>query len=78
VGTRLASIYGGVVGDQLGWCCRQLHYLAKPMTKSSSHHLVRRGRVFPEKQLSPEEKAIIEAEDKVNLIVEESYFLKLV
>jgi hypothetical protein len=33
------------------------------MTQSSSHNLVRRGRVFPEKRLSPEEKARIEAED---------------
>jgi len=37
----------------------------KTMTKLSSHHLVRRGRVFPEKQLAPEEKARIEAEDAV-------------
>ncbi|MBC6419719.1 MAG: hypothetical protein GDA44_13620 [Prochloron sp. SP5CPC1] len=35
------------------------------MKQSSSHHLVRRGRVFPEKVLSPEEKARIEAEEAV-------------
>ena len=35
------------------------------MTQSSSSKTVRRGRVFPEKQLSPEEKARIKAEDAV-------------
>jgi len=35
------------------------------MTQSSSPKTVRRGRVFPEKQLSPEEKARIKAEDAV-------------
>ena len=35
------------------------------MTQLSSSKTVRRGRVFPEKQLSPEEKARIEAEDAV-------------
>ena len=35
------------------------------MTQSSSPHSVRRGRVFPEKQLSSEEKARIDAEDSV-------------
>ncbi len=35
------------------------------MTQSSSHKTVRRGRVFPEKQLSPAEKARIKAEDAV-------------
>ena len=41
------------------------YYRVKPMTQSSSHQTVRRGRVFPEKQLSPEEKARIKAEDAV-------------
>lgn len=35
------------------------------MTQASSPQTVRRGRVFPEKQLSPEEKARIKAEDAV-------------
>ena len=35
------------------------------MTQSSSVKTVRRGRVFPEKQLSPEAKARIEAEEAV-------------
>lgn len=35
------------------------------MTQSSSPKTVRRGRVFPEKQLSLEEKARIAAEDAV-------------
>ena len=35
------------------------------MTQLSPHHSVRRGRVFPEKQLSPAEKAKIKAEDAV-------------
>jgi hypothetical protein len=33
------------------------------MTQLSNSKTVRRGRVFPEKQLSPEEKARINAED---------------
>ncbi len=33
------------------------------MTQLSNSKTVRRGRVFPEKQLSPEEKARIKAED---------------
>ena len=40
-------------------------YGVKTMTQSSSPKTVRRGRVFPEKQLSPEEKARIKAEDAV-------------
>jgi hypothetical protein len=35
------------------------------MTQLSSPKTVRRGRVFPEKQLSPEEKSRIKAEDAV-------------
>jgi hypothetical protein len=35
------------------------------MTQLSSNHTVRRGRVFPEKQLSTDEKARIKAEDAV-------------
>ncbi len=35
------------------------------MTQLSSHRLVGRGRVFPEKQLSPEELARIKAEDAI-------------
>ena len=35
------------------------------MIKSSSHQTVRRGRVFPEKTLSPTEKAKIEAENAI-------------
>ena len=35
------------------------------MTQLSSRKTVRRGRVFPEKQLSSEEKARLEAEDEV-------------
>ena len=33
------------------------------MIQSSSPKTIRRGRIFPEKQLSPEEKARIKAED---------------
>ncbi|MBD6620297.1 hypothetical protein FNW02_32070 [Komarekiella sp. 'clone 1'] len=35
------------------------------MTRLSSNHTPRRGRVFPERQLSPEEKAQRKAEDEV-------------
>ncbi|MBN3905747.1 MAG: hypothetical protein HWQ35_03935 [Nostoc sp. NMS1] len=35
------------------------------MTQLSSNHTPRRGRVFPERQLSPEEKARRKAEDEV-------------
>jgi hypothetical protein len=35
------------------------------MTQSSSSKMVRRGRIFPEKQLSAAEKARLEAEDAV-------------
>ncbi|MCL1474392.1 hypothetical protein [Argonema antarcticum] len=35
------------------------------MTQLSSHRLVRRGRIFPESQLTPEEKARREAEQEV-------------
>lgn len=35
------------------------------MTQSPSSKTVRRGRVFPEKQLSPEEKARREAESEI-------------
>ncbi len=34
------------------------------MAQLSSHHHIRRGRVFPEKRLSPEEKARLQAEDE--------------
>ncbi|NES19111.1 MAG: hypothetical protein F6K41_09300 [Symploca sp. SIO3E6] len=33
------------------------------MTQSSAPRTIRRGRVFPEKQLSPEDKARVKAED---------------
>lgn len=35
------------------------------MTRLSSNHTPRRGRVFPKRQLSPEEKAQRKAEDEV-------------
>ncbi|MHC5725281.1 MAG: hypothetical protein ACYT04_58800 [Nostoc sp.] len=35
------------------------------MTQLSSNHTPRRGRVFPERQLSPEEKARRKAEDEL-------------
>ncbi|TRU90276.1 MAG: hypothetical protein EWV76_05925 [Microcystis novacekii Mn_MB_F_20050700_S1] len=48
------------------------------MTQSSSPKTVRRGRVFPEKQLSPEEKARIKAEDAVFYKQRTNYRHKLV